>query len=265
MPSSRVVVIAALNGLIMSCALSPANARTHHHRHTASNHHHEWQHDAFRYESYHYAFRHRHLTTASSARWSCSWWCWETERLDRYNRPHTTRHSFSHERSRTNRLAGAGSVNGSLGAKAREIVQSCGSTVISDFRPGARIAGLATPPCMPVGGPWISAAIQAASTPTSTVGRADTQSITARYSTSTSRSVGMRTVCAFPTIPAIPIITETMAAITSDWLGRRSSGGFPKFKLYLKFLQGWAKAPFCAVPTRELARGHASLRPPYNR
>ena len=145
MPSRRVVVTAALNGVIMSCALSPASAHTHHHHHTVSNYHHEWRHDAFRHGSYHFAFHHRHLTTASSARWSCSWWCGETERFDRYKRPHATRHSFSHGRSRTNRLAEVGSVNGSLGAKAREIVQNCGSAVISGFRPGARIAGSGPP------------------------------------------------------------------------------------------------------------------------
>jgi hypothetical protein len=32
-------------------------------------------------------------------------------------------------------------VGGTLAEKAREIVASCGSTVISSFRPGARIAG----------------------------------------------------------------------------------------------------------------------------
>jgi hypothetical protein len=47
-------------------------------------------------------------------------------------------HRWQHEDSHAVNVTG---IEGTLAAKAHEIVASCGSTIISGFRPGARIAG----------------------------------------------------------------------------------------------------------------------------
>jgi hypothetical protein len=47
-------------------------------------------------------------------------------------------HRWQHEQAHSVGVAG---IDGTLAAKAHEIVANCGSTIISGFRPGARIAG----------------------------------------------------------------------------------------------------------------------------
>jgi hypothetical protein len=50
-------------------------------------------------------------------------------------------HNAHRMRREPNSIIGLGSVHGQLAAKAHEIVASCGSSIISGFRPGAHIAG----------------------------------------------------------------------------------------------------------------------------
>ena len=101
------IVIAAIG----SCAVfsSPAQARGHHHRYHNHRHHHADHH------------RGRHVRIAGHRR--------------------GFQHHFHSHRGPAANSTDLASVSGTLAAKAREIVASCGSTVISSFRPGARIAG----------------------------------------------------------------------------------------------------------------------------
>jgi len=105
--ATTTIVVAA----IASCAAfsSPAQARGHHHRYQHHRHHHADHHHG------------RHVRMAGH---------WRGHR----------HHSHGH-RGLARNSADLASVGGTLAAKAREIVASCGSKVISSFRPGARIAG----------------------------------------------------------------------------------------------------------------------------
>jgi hypothetical protein len=105
--ATTTIVVAA----IASCAAfsSPVQARGHQHRYQHHRHHHADHHQA------------RHVRMAGH---------WRGHR----------HHSHGH-RGPAGNSTDLASVSGTLAAKAREIVASCGSKVISSFRPGARIAG----------------------------------------------------------------------------------------------------------------------------
>jgi hypothetical protein len=94
--------------------------------------------------AYYFGHRHhynRHHGLAAQRIVFCGlWWCQTAVTPPRARMWRSGTESLSyHERSRNS--VGLGSVNGTLAAKASEIVASCGSTVISGFRSGARIAG----------------------------------------------------------------------------------------------------------------------------
>ena len=107
---------------ISSALVSPAHSRAYHH------HGHR----------YHY---YSHHEVAGDRFVFCGlWWCEEALRPARARKVRSSTVWFS-DRERGRNSGGLGSVNGTLAAKASEIVASCGSTVISSFRSGARIAG----------------------------------------------------------------------------------------------------------------------------
>jgi hypothetical protein len=121
--SAMSAVVAAA---IVSCAAmsSPAQARGHHH--------HSRQHHAD-VERHHGGGKRHHAV----ARHDCGRHCKAARTAWHWRGSHHRFHYVGAARNTTN-LA---SIGGTLAAKAREIVASCGSTVISSFRPGARIAG----------------------------------------------------------------------------------------------------------------------------
>jgi hypothetical protein len=89
--------------LVLGCSTSSASSSTHHHRH-----------------------RNAHHVSLSS------------KHFDRM-RPNNVRLHRRHNQPSSD--FGVASVRSQLAAKAQEIVASCGSTVISGRRPGARVAG----------------------------------------------------------------------------------------------------------------------------
>jgi hypothetical protein len=86
--------------------------------------------DASTLHHYHRHYSNHHLNLSSTHSW---WW------FDPYLGTRTAHFHRWHRELSTDR--GMASLHGQLAAKAQEIVASCGSTVISGSRPGARIAG----------------------------------------------------------------------------------------------------------------------------
>ena len=163
--ATTTIVVAA----IASCAAfsSPAQARTHQHRYQHHRHHHADHHQT------------RHVRMAGH---------WRGHR----------HHSHGH-RGPAGNSTDLASVSGTLAAKAREIVASCGSKVISSFRPGARIAGSGHASMHASGRAVDIRGNHPASTGTCRVGGADIRSITLLCSMCISRSEGTRMGCGSPT------------------------------------------------------------------
>jgi hypothetical protein len=78
----------------------------------------------------HYHYSNHHLDLRSEY----SWWWFDPHPGTRAAHVHRWHRDLSSD-------FGMASLHGQLATKAREIVASCGSTVISGWRPGARIAG----------------------------------------------------------------------------------------------------------------------------
>ena len=131
--SALLTVLAAT--AIASCpaASSPAEARGHHHQYRQ---HHRYHHIHGQFGHHH---RERHQTIAAlhvCHRWHCG-----SFRTAWHGNPRASRHTGRGHWDSGVSSTSLASVNGTLNAKAHEIVASCGSTVISAFRAGARIAG----------------------------------------------------------------------------------------------------------------------------
>ena len=121
---TELAIVAYVTGVvaISSAFVSPAHSTAYHHQ-------------SHRYHYY------RHYEVAGERFVFCGlWWCETALRPARTRKVRSGAESFS-DRAGSRNSVGLGSVNGTLAAKASEIVGSCGSTVISSFRSGARIAG----------------------------------------------------------------------------------------------------------------------------
>ena len=130
-PLSAALTVLTVAAVMSFPALSsPAEARGHHHqyRHHYRGHHysHYGQHRRHHAVAARHACPRRHCGSLRAA--------WRGHR----GASHYAMHSPPGLRANSRSL---GSVGGTLAAKAHEIVAKCGSTVISAFRRGARIAG----------------------------------------------------------------------------------------------------------------------------
>jgi hypothetical protein len=93
----------------------------------------------------HYHHRHAHLrhVVSSHSGYFCHFGCRSGTRLTHFGHHARTHTAYLVHRHRepVSSAVGIGGPPGQLQAKAHEIVSNCGSTIISGFRPGARIAG----------------------------------------------------------------------------------------------------------------------------
>jgi hypothetical protein len=92
---------------------------------------------------YHHRHAHLHHVASSHGGYFCHFGCRSGTRLTSFGhhgRTHTAHLVHRHHGS-VGYAVDTGRAPGQLQAKAHEIVSSCGSTIISGFRPGARIAG----------------------------------------------------------------------------------------------------------------------------
>jgi hypothetical protein len=105
-------------------AVAPSQASTRHHYHSRHTHLHHGVDTHNRYAC-HFSGCGRRMASAHPGHHGRT-------RFASFLRRHHEPSSFA---------VGIGDVHGQLEAKAQEIVSSCGSTIISAFRPGARIAG----------------------------------------------------------------------------------------------------------------------------
>ena len=131
--SALLIVLAAT--AIASCPAvsSPAEARGHHHQYRQHHRHHHLH--------GHFGHHHRERHQTIAALHVCHRWHCGSFRTAWHGNPRASRHTSRAHRGSGVSSTSLASVNGTLNAKAHEIVASCGSTVISAFRAGARIAG----------------------------------------------------------------------------------------------------------------------------
>jgi hypothetical protein len=132
------VLLAVVPAMAVMCSptlVSSAHARTlSHHR----SHHHSHQY-SFRHYGYHRQHQHRAVVALHVIK--CSpWHCRRTIKAAHAKTRMASSRAFASYPSNDS-SSSLGSVGGALSAKAHGIVSSCGSTVISGFRRGARVAG----------------------------------------------------------------------------------------------------------------------------
>jgi hypothetical protein len=134
--ASFLAVTVATDPIHVSTAQARAQyqyGRPHHHSHNNYSH---YQHHARRYDP-----------VASASLWFCNswWWCGQAAKTVRFGTRWRSAALFRAHREPDRNSVGFENVHGTLAAKAHEITMSCGSTVISGFRGGARIAGSGHP------------------------------------------------------------------------------------------------------------------------
>jgi hypothetical protein len=142
----RIFAVATTLALLVAGCLgltsSPAQAWAHHRHHGHLSYHHSHSHYLFAGFGHHLRHGSAVQTYAAPSVLECSpLWCAQGPAAEQ---PKHSRRGATWLRPHRDRLAGSVStagVGGTLAAKTHEIVSSCGSTVISGFRPGARIAG----------------------------------------------------------------------------------------------------------------------------